>query len=188
MEGTSLAQHALTWLRAGSVAEERAVRALGYDERSHPQFFRNCYTFNSRGDSRIINGMYQRWRGHPRVFVSKERAVQDARILIYNPRLWEATKELAGELVRRGDLDARRIREVLAPYRVESAVQARGLKVWTPADLTDDERRAAGDITRLDSPRGRPRAGAPRGRGTSAQSAPAARRSDVPLRQTGVSR
>ncbi|WP_174546337.1 hypothetical protein [Nocardiopsis dassonvillei] len=169
--GTSAAQHALTWIRAGSVAEERVVSSFGYNSRTHPQFFRDCHTSSSRGDNQLIHAMYQRWRDHPNVFVSKERAVRDARTLLYNPRLWEATKELASELMRRGRLNSQDIREVLAPYRVGSTIRERRLEVWSPAELEKDrEQRVAGNITRLDSPRGRPRGGTPTAKGRSAQS------------------
>jgi hypothetical protein len=158
INGKGAVQHVITMLRAGSVAEERVVKDWGYDRRSHPQFFRDCYNANSLGDRQLINRIYQSWRGTPDMYVNKERAVQDARILLNNPRLWEATKELASALVNSEDhkMSSQRIREVLAPYRVTSAVRERGLEVWTPAESDGyRQRQRPSNIALLDSPRAR---------------------------------
>jgi hypothetical protein len=140
--GTSSAQYSATWVSAGAVAEERAVRDMGYDERTHPGFFANCYTFNAFEDNAMVEDTHRRWHGHPQVFDSKERAFADARLLVYDGHLWEAIEALAAELrLNHGPdrgLDAQRVRDVLAPYRVEWSVQERGLGIWTPPGSLGD--------------------------------------------------
>lgn len=227
--GTSTAQYSITWVSAGAVAEERAVRELGYDETTHPEFFRNCYTFNAYEDNAMVQDMHLAWHGHPQMFDSKERALQDAKLLVYDDHLWEATKALASVLrLNHGPdrgLDAQRVREVLAPYRVESAVQERELKIWAPdkfeenpdlwapdelednshfwapdepedtpdlraladnPDLWSLAEGEAGNITRLDAPRGLPHVS--KGKSTTPRTVPKAAAVAQALRVTRDSR
>ncbi|RCV48071.1 hypothetical protein [Marinitenerispora sediminis] len=142
-------RHRLTMNHAGAEARAAALDRLGYRREEHPRLYEDLAADLRAEQARTVRG----WRAPRQRRASAPEAIdlalvaEDARRLMADPRLAEATRvftaELAGPFAREpntfrhADIPGEALARMLAPHRVATAIPENGIAVRRLADEPD---------------------------------------------------